>query len=469
MRALMVSAMHSGAGKTVLVCALMRALQRQGLLVAGFKCGPDYLDPLFHQRVLGMPSDNLDLFLQGDKGVRQTLALAGPMADVGIVEGAMGFYDGVGGTHEASAWELASRMGIPVVLAVRPAGSSLTLAAQLRGVMAFREPSQISGVVLVDCKPALAAHLTPIIERTCDIPVLGYLPPMEEASFASRHLGLVTAAEVPDFQRRIDAMATTLSRTCDLNALVALCGDIEEPTAAAVGPAPAGAARAGTDEATGLAAPDQTTPTCRIAVASDEAFCFYYPAALARLRACGAQLVRFSPLRDADLPSADALYLGGGYPELHATRLAANRGMRRSVQEAVLSGMPTVAECGGFMYLQQELVDERGTAHRMAAALPGSSAPAGRLVRFGYARLAAEDDSLLLRAGERVPAHEFHHWDGTHNGQDLVAHKPSGRSWRCCHASPSLYAGYPHLHLAGELPLAERLVACATTYGRHQE
>ena len=441
MIALMLSAMQSGAGKTVLTCALLRALQRKGLSVAGFKCGPDYLDPMFHRRVLRAPCDNLDVFLQGDEAVHATLCSA--QADVAVIEGAMGLFDGIAGTDEASAWQLATREHLPVILVVRPSGSSLTLAAQIQGICAFRTPNVVVGVILSNCRPGLASHLAPLIERECHLPVFGYLPPMEEAEFASRHLGLVTAQEVPDFQRRIDALAATLERTCDLEALLSVAARLE-PT-----PPPT----------------HESGNRCRIAVARDEAFCFYYDASLARLEECGAELVPFSPLHDEGLPPADGIYLGGGYPELHAAQLAENRSMLRSVHDAVLDGLPTVAECGGFMYLQEELIDKDGCAHRMADVLPGSSIPAGRLVRFGYAYLVTQHDSMLMRAGEQVPTHEFHHWDSTHNGEDLVARKPNGTTWKCCYATSKLYAGYPHLHLAGALPLAKRFVRCATENG----
>ena len=466
----MVSAMQSGAGKTVLTCALLRALQRRGLDVAGFKCGPDYLDPLFHRRVLGTACDNLDLFLQGEAGVRDVLGSA--RADLGVIEGAMGFFDGVGGTDEASAWQLAAQEGIPVVLAVRPSGSSLTLAAQVRGMQTFRAPDPIAGIVLTDCKPSLAAHLRPLLERECGLPVLGCLPTLPEASFASRHLGLVRAEEVPDFERRIDVVADALEAACDLDALVGLATSVRpaagregddgparpaDGRTAAVRTGPTSSAPTTSDLPTASLA----APRCRIAVARDEAFCFYYEAGLARLETAGAELVAFSPLRDATLPVADALYLGGGYPELHAARLSANGTMRQALRAAVATGMPTLAECGGFMYLQQYITGAQGVAHPMVGALPGRSAPAGRLVRFGYAHLVAERDSLLLRAGERLPVHEFHHWDSTDNGRDLVATKPTGASWCCCHATQTLHAGFPHLHLAGELPLAERFVHAA--------
>lgn len=441
MRALMISAMQSGAGKTVLTCALIRALQNAGLAVEAFKCGPDYLDPMFHRRVLGTPCNNLDLFLQGDAGVHRTLGSS--RADIAVIEAAMGFYDGVSGTDQASAWQIAAQEDIPVVLAVHPQGSSLTLAAQLQGLLGFRVPNNIVGVILTHCKPSLAAHLTPLIEHACDISVVGYLPPMDEASFASRHLGLVTAPQIPDFEQRIDAIAAMLCSTCKLDALIDLSQEVRPATYAT----------------------SRAPSKCRIGVARDEAFCFYYDSGLARLQELGAELVNVSPLHDTELPPVDALYLGGGYPELHARQLAANHTMRHTLLEALHSGMPTVAECGGFLYLQEELIDAEGMAHPMVGSLSGQAFPAGQLVRFGYAHLYAKNDSLLLRAGEQLPTHEFHHWDSTNNGEDLTACKPSGRTWRCCHVRPSLYAGFPHLHFAGELPLASRFVEAAIRYG----
>lgn len=468
MRALMISAMHSGAGKTVLTCGLLRALQRRGLSVAGFKCGPDYIDPLFHRRVLNMPTENLDLFLQGADGVCDTLANA--RANIAVVEGAMGYYDGISGTDHTSAWQLAAQQRIPTILAVRPHGTSLTLAAQLRGMQTFRSPNYVAGIVLVACVPALAAHLSPLIERECNVPVIGYLPPMEEADFASRHLGLVTADEVPDFQRRINAIAEQLERTCNIDALLLLARTPrahEEVIRAPHQPELAETPRAPERSFSAPTLAQHKTPrVARIAVARDEAFCFYYEQGLAKLEECGAQLINFSPLRDADLPDADALYLGGGYPELYASALSANHSMRRAIRDAIAAGMPTVAECGGFMYLQETLVDAQGNEHAMVGALPGRSANAKHLVRFGYAHLTTPTSTLLLRPEEQLPVHEFHHWESTHNGNDLVATKPDGRSWQCCYATSTLHAGFPHLHFAGSAPLAQRFVRAAQTYGR---
>lgn len=430
----MLTAMASGSGKTTITCALLAAVKRRGIPVQSFKCGPDYIDPMFHTRVLGIPSRNLDLFLQGPGGVRRTLACQ--EADLALVEGAMGYYDGVGGSSDASAWQVADTAGIPAVLVLRPSGSGLTLAAQVRGLRSFRTPSRLAGLLLNGCKPALHAYLRPLLERETGLPVLGYLPPMEEAVFPSRHLGLLTAGEIADLSARIDTLAAQLERTADVSALLSLAEDGDEPPAALT-PAPA---------------------RCRIAVARDEAFCFLYEDNLDALRQSGAELVFFSPLRDASLPpDVQGLYLVGGYPELHARALSQNETMRQSIRRAVAAGLPTVAECGGFLYLQQALEDDAGVSWPMAGALPGAGFRTERLRRFGYLTLKAENHSLLLHRGETVPAHEFHYWDCTENGADLAARKPGRETtWRCGFVSPNLYAAFPHLHFNGQLPLARR-------------
>ena len=440
MRRILIAAMASGSGKTVLTCALLRALQRRGISAESFKCGPDYIDPMFHRRILGVPGHNLDRFLLGAEGVRRVLN--SQRAEAAVVEGAMGYYDGVNGTTEASAWELAAEEDIPVLLAVRPGGSSLTLAAQIRGMLDFRQPNRIAGVVLTMCRPSLYERLRPVLERETGRAVLGYLPPMEEAALPSRHLGLVTADEVSDLSRRFDVIVETLEKTVDIDRLLALAGE---------------ACPSEQDR-------KKAAPVCRIAVARDEAFCFYYEDSLSRLCEAGAELVFFSPLRDKTLPAADGLYIGGGYPELYAKILSENETMRRSVCDAVNAGLPTLAECGGFMYLQKTLTDSEGNAFPMAGVLPGHCFPAGRLIRFGYAYLTAAKDSLLLRAGERIPVHEFHHWDSTENGTAFAAEKPDGQRRRCGYATSTLYAAFPHLHLGGEAPLAERFISAAVTY-----
>ncbi len=440
----MLAAMHSGSGKTTVSCALLAALRRRGAPVQAFKCGPDYIDPMFHTRILDVPSRNLDLFLQGEAGVRRTLA--GQSRAFALVEGAMGFYDGLGGTHSASAWQVAHTANIPAVLVLRPQGSSLTLAAQVRGLLSFRTPSHIAGLLLNRCTPMLYHHLAPILERETALPVLGYLPPMEEAVLESRHLGLLTAGEIADLSARIDAVAARMEQTADISGLLALA----EEASPQAGPLPL----------------FPTSPRCKIAVARDEAFCFLYEDNLDLLRESGAELLFFSPLRDRRIPAGtDGLYLTGGYPELHAEVLSQNTSMLQSVRQAVEEGVPTVAECGGFLYLQKTLEDAAGTVWPMAGVLAGSGFRTSRLQRFGYLTLTAQADSLLLRRGETLPAHEFHYWDCTENGAALSAQK-AGRetSWRCGFTSPSLYAAFPHLHFGGRLPLARRFADSAAQW-----
>ena len=438
MRAFLIAAMHSGAGKTAVSCALMAALKQKGLRVQAFKCGPDYIDPMFHSGALGIPSRNLDLFLQGERGARASFAAAS--ADVAVVEGAMGYYDGLGGTAEAGAWDVANRLALPAVLVLRPKGAGLTLAAQVRGLMQFRENSHIAALILNDCTEGCARMLTPLLERECGVPVLGYLPTMAEARIESRHLGLMTAGEIRDLGARLERLAEAALAHIDLALLLRLAS--EKETAPPRG------------------APGESL--CRIAVSKDEAFCFLYEDSLDALRRAGAEIVFFSPLRDRALPEdCRGLWLCGGYPELHARALAENAAMRGAVRRALEAGLPTVAECGGFLYLQEKLEGADGEFYPMCGALPGRGVRTERLVRFGYLRLRAETDSLLFRRGEEIPAHEFHYWDSTRCGEELEAKKANGKNWRCGVVNDRLYAAFPHLHFGGELPLAERFVkAC---------
>ena len=443
----LLAAPRSGSGKTTMACALLASLKRQGRTPCAFKCGPDYIDPMFHRAVLGVESHNLDLFFSSPETVRALYAQGAAGHGAAVCEGAMGFYDGLGGvTPTASAWHLADTLGLPVLLVLRPKGASLTLAALVQGLLNFRKPSHIAGILLNDCKPALYNMLAPMLEAETGLPVLGYLPPLPEAAIASRHLGLYTAAEVDDLQQKLSLLADAAADTLDWPRLRALCE----------GPAPAAPQT-----------PDQTPPQVKIAVARDEAFCFAYAETLEALQSAGAELVFFSPLQDAALPAGiGGLYLPGGYPELHAAALSANKTMLQSVKNAIESGLPTAAECGGFLYLGQALEDSAGKSYPMAGVLPGQGVRVGRLVRFGYASLTAKTDSMLFQKGESLPVHEFHHWDSTANGADFTAAKSNGKTWDCGFANEHFYAGFPHLYWAGT-PLPQRFAAAARRY--HEE
>lgn len=446
----LLAAPRSGSGKTTMTCALLMALKRRGCAPCAFKSGPDYIDPMFHRAVLGVESRNLDLFFSAPETVRTLYARGAAGHGAAVCEGAMGFYDGLGGVSDrASAWHLADTLGLPVLLVVEPKGQSLTLAAELNGLVNFRTPSHIAGILLNNCTARMHALLAPMLEKETGLPVLGFLPKLPEAVIGSRHLGLYTAAEVENLQQKLALLADAAEEHIDWPRLLALCE--KEPPALPVQP--------------------ETPPArVRIAVAQDEAFCFIYAETLEAFRDAGAEVVFFSPLRDTALPeNIGGLYLPGGYPELHARELSENTSLLREIKQKIESGLPTAAECGGFLYLGQSLTDAEGQSWPMAGVLPGEAKDAGRLVRFGYAALSADSDSMLFRAGESFPIHEFHHWDSTANGVALAAKKPvGGAEWRCGSVNEHFYAGFPHLYWAGT-PLPQRFAAAAENYRRDHD
>ena len=432
---LLLAGIGSGCGKTTVTTALLRALQRRGVPLAAFKCGPDYIDPMFHTEALGVPSRNLDLFFVDENEVRGQLARHIPANGVGIIEGVMGFYDGVSGnTDTASAAHLARATDTPAVLIVRPRGQSLSLAAEIRGFRDFA-PNTLAGVILNGVSAVMYSFYRAIAEQA-GLRVYGFLPPVPQAEIPDRHLGLVTAAEIGDLSDKLDRLADAAEQGLDLDGLLALARTAP-PLA---------------DQSAPLI-PAVDKPV-RIAVARDKAFCFYYADNFDILRAFGAELVPFSPLADEKLPEGiDGLYLGGGYPELHAAQLAENHTMRARIRAAVLGGLPTIAECGGFLYLHRTLDDAA-----MAGVLDADAHLTKKMQPFGYVTLTARRDNLLCRAGERIRAHEFHYAVSSDAGRDFDAQKPNGRAWACVHATETLYAGFPHLYFRANPAFAEHFV-----------
>ena len=449
---LMLTAISSNSGKTAVTCGLLSLLKRKGWDPCAFKCGPDYIDPMFHRSVLGISSNNLDVFLAGEDGVREVFARHSKGHGAAVLEGVMGFYDGVRrfGIEEAgefaSAHHVADLLDVPAVLVLRPKGAALTMAAVIKGAAEFRAPKRICGVIFNDCSEAYYNMYGQSIEQESGVPVLGYVPHMEEADFDSRHLGLMTAGEIEDLAERIDRIGQKMEETIDLERLFVAAGADANADVPDERPC---------DEAATV-----KDSGARIAVAKDEAFNFIYAETLTALEEAGAEIAFFSPVHDAALPDdIDGLYLPGGYPELYGRQLSENTAMLASVREAVRGGLPTVAECGGFLYLSASLEDSEGKSWPMVGVLPGEGSNAGKLVRFGYGYISAENDSLLLRAGEQVPVHEFHYWDTTADGSDMTLTKVSnGKQWKFGYASDTLYAGFPHLYLGGG-GLAERFVS----------
>ena len=425
----------SGCGKTTVTCAVLQALTDRGLRLGAFKCGPDYIDPMFHSRIIGAESGNLDLFFFGGNMARQLLAGGAERRDVSVIEGVMGYYDGMGLTStQASAYDLARETDSPAVLVVGAKGASLSLLAVIEGFLKFRPDSHIQGVIFNQCAPAVYAALAEAVRERFGgrVKPLGYLPPMADCALESRHLGLVTAGEVVDLRDKLRRLACQAEKTVDLDGLLALARSAPalewEPETFAKFPEPV-----------------------RVAVAEDKAFCFRYRDSLAVLEELGAELVPFRPLEDRALPEGiHGLYLCGGYPELYARELSENRTMLASVRGALERGVPCIAECGGFMYLTEAIGD-----WPMVGYLPGRCRDTGRLTRFGYVTLTAKRDNLLCRAGESVRGHEFHHWDAENPGEGFTAEKASGKSWDCVFATDRLYAGFPHFHFCANPAFAE--------------
>ena len=446
---LLLCAPASGGGKTTVTCAVLQALMDRSLNPVAFKCGPDYIDPMFHSEIIGAKSRNLDLFFLGEDKIRYLLERNSSGSGLALIEGVMGYYDGIAMSHEASAYHLARITETPAVLVLDGRGSARTIAAVVHGMKTFRPDSGIRGVILNRVSPMLYPRLKACIEVETGLTVYGYLPNLPDCALESRHLGLVTAAEVVNLKEKLKKLAAQAEKSLDLDGLLAL----------------AASAPALNLKPVELPEPVEGQPV--IAVAKDKAFCFYYADGLELLEQMGAKLAEFSPLEDEALPEGTCgLYLGGGYPEEFAKELADNHSLLREIHDKILHGLPTIAECGGFLYLNRRLGDADGRYDwHMVGAFSGDAHNTGKLGRFGYVTLTAQKDGLLCRAGESFPAHEFHYWDSTTPGTDFRAQKPqSDRGWDCAFHTPTLYAGFPHFHFWARPELARNFVAAARRY-----
>ena len=453
---LVIAATHSGAGKTSAATALMAAFTRQGLHVQPGKVGPDYIDPTFHRFITGRASRNLDSWLLPPDTLRGLFSRHAPDSATGIsiVEGVMGLFDGQGTSHQGSTAHVAELLAAPVLLVLDAQGMSRSAAAMVAGYKNFHPGVALAGVLLN--KVSGERHyriLKECIESLSGVPCFGYLPKNQAFALKRRHLGLVPGEEVADLQARLDLLADAAQASIDLPGILALARSAPAWT---VPPLP----------------PEQPLGQLRLGVAQDNAFSFYYQDNLDLLQELGAELVAFSPMQDTALPAdLDGLYLGGGFPEVFAARLAANKGMRAAVHSALSQGMPAYAECGGMLYLGRSLVDSAGTPHDMVDFFSFRSEMTKRLQHFGYVEAHFERDCVLAPAGHSVRAHEFHYSriveDAVMPLSTLVLRKASGDSWRGGYSCADVFAAYPHIHFHSDTALAKRFVArCLAYQGR---
>ena len=426
-----VGGVRSGEGKTTVALGLMAALRRRGLAVQGFKVGPDYLDTGYQLIATGRVGRNLDLWMMGEDAVRASLQQHGGAADITVIEGVMGLFDGHrDGVTPTSTAEVARRLAAPVVLVIDAAHLAASAGAIALGFRTFDPDVQIAGVILNHWNPSRSRLATEQAIARAGLPVLGYLPSLPEIRLPSRHLGLVIADEMREETTGVlERLATLVTEHIDVDRLLTIARDVP--------PLPSSAPVAVEHSGEGL----------RIAVARDEAFAFYYPENLELLAQAGAEICYFSPLTDAALPDADGLYLGGGYPELHARQLAENAGMSRCIANAIADGLPTYAECGGLLYLARSLTDLDGDSWPLVGAVPADVRMHRRLQKMGYREGIFCRDALLGPAGAAVRGHEFHYSSCEPAAGENPAYRLDDRVEGYSH--DNLFASYLHLHFAG--------------------
>lgn len=442
---ILVAAPGSGSGKTLLTTGLLTLFQNRGIRCRSFKCGPDYIDPMFHKYVLGIDSCNLDSFFLPQEELRALFQKRAADAELSILEGVMGYYDGIGGNSTAaSTYEVAKITDTPVILVLDGKGSSLSLAAQMKGFLDYRKDSHICGVILNKTNKMVGERLRPEIEKL-GVRYLGAVPVCETMDIKSRHLGLTMPQEQSELRGHLNAFAKQLEEYLDVDGILELAGCSGEklPEAGKTeqsNQTDLNQEETKQDEIRPIDS-ESEPPTRRMAVAMDKAFCFYYQENLDFLRQHGWELIPFSPLHDAALPEqVHAILLGGGYPELYAKELSANEPMLASIRNAHAEGIKILAECGGFLYLQEHLEDEMGNCWPMVGLIHADGFRTEKLGRFGYV-------SLTQNGAVRIKGHEFHYWESTAPGSAFRAEKPqSDRGWDCMYRTDSLLAGFPHLY-----------------------
>ncbi len=442
---ILVAAPGSGSGKTLLTTGLLTLFQNRGIRCRSFKCGPDYIDPMFHKYILGIDSCNLDSFFLSKEELQALFRKRAADAELSVLEGVMGYYDGIGGNStSASTYEVATITDTPAILVVNGKGSSLSLAAQIKGFLDYRKDSHICGVILNKTNKMVGERLRPEIEKL-GVRYLGAVPVCETMDIKSRHLGLTMPQEQSELRGHLNAFAKQLEEYLDVDGILELAGCSGEklPEAGKTeqsNQTDLNQEETKQDEIRPIDS-ESEPPTRRMAVAMDKAFCFYYQENLDFLRQHGWELIPFSPLHDAALPEqVHAILLGGGYPELYAKELSANEPMLASIRNAHAEGIKILAECGGFLYLQEHLEDEMGNCWPMVGLIHADGFRTEKLGRFGYI-------SLTQNGAVRIKGHEFHYWESTAPGSAFRAEKPqSDRGWDCMYRTDSLLAGFPHLY-----------------------
>ncbi len=453
----MIAAPKSGSGKTSVTLALLSLLKKQQKNTVSFKCGPDYIDPLFHKRVLGIDSFNLDTFFTDEETTVSLFDEDSNEFDYAVIEGVMGLYDGLGGIREeGSSYHLASVLKTPIILVVDAKGMGKSVTALIKGYQDCDKDNLIKGVILNRVSSSFFKIIAPIIEEENKISVLGFIPENKDINISSRHLGLVIPNDITDINRVIEKLSEEFEANVSFDKLQNIFDD-----------------SANVSYKKELLDTKNNNITinekrdCTIAVAKDDAFCFLYEDNLKLLKKYGAAIKYFSPLKDKSIPEdADALLLPGGYPELHLEELSNNKSMMESIKEVYDRNMPIVAECGGFMYLHNSITDKDGKQYNTVGVIDADCTYTGKSVRFGYIEVSEKNPSFL-NTGECIKGHEFHYYDSTYNGESCTAKKPvTGKEYDCIINDDCHWMGFPHLYYPSNPSFAENFVKKACEYRR---
>lgn len=451
MPGVVIAGIHSGCGKTTVTLGLLAGLKKKGLVVQSFKAGPDFIDIGLHSMISGRPSRNLDLWMCGVDYVRRCFLESSEDADISIVEGVMGLYDG-----KMSTARLAKFLGLPVILVIDAYGMAETAGAIIKG---FKK--DIAGVIFNNV--GSEGHFRRLKDSVDDIKVLGYLPKDQSFEIPERHLGLIVAEEKPLSKENVERLADAVLNHIDIETIIRLANKSAEVISG--------------ESKQHLSPLHSLTSSPVIAIAYDRAFCFYYEDNLDLLREAGAKIITFSPLKDTSLPQdVDALYIGGGYPELYAEELSKNRSILESIHNRAISGMPVYAECGGLMYLSQGIYDFDGNFFKMAGVFPFETRMKKGRSRLGYRDVQLTEDCMLGKNGDRLRGHEFHYSeiiDGL-NGKGEADKGPSS----LCNLRPiysvrdmderfiqtegyllkNTLASYVHIHFGSNINIAKNFV-----------
>ncbi|SFJ22209.1 cobyrinate a,c-diamide synthase [Thermoflavimicrobium dichotomicum] len=445
----------SGVGKTTCTLGLMAAFRKRGLSVQGFKAGPDYIDPSYHTAVTGRPSRNLDTWMCQPERMKEIFLRGSDGADLSIIEGVMGLYDGKSPlSDQGSTAEIAILLNSPIILVVNIQSMARSAAAIVKGYQSLNPNVQIAGVIVN--RAGSEGHVRLVqaaIEQECGVPVLGWLGRESDIDIPERHLGLVPAIERGELDPLFEKLAALMEERVDLARLFSI----------------AQAAPVLSEPMDRLFVPkEKTKEPVVLAVARDAAFNFYYPENLELLEHAGAKLQFFSPLSGESVPEeADGLLIGGGFPEEFARQLTAQEEVKQSIARRIREGLPTFAECGGYMYLCRELIDRHGQAYPMVGVIPATVKMQNRLAALGYREVLAATDNILLRQGESARGHEFHYSTLTMENDDYPsAYQITGRRGvqKEGYAKGNLLAGYTHLYFPSNPAMVERWLNVCRTY-----